>query len=84
MPYHLTTIALVWLAGSLVLIPLMILAVRLAIIPLVDAIAGPARVRPGHAFDTDRLTRLEERMADLARELDRRGSREAAPGVPER
>lgn len=69
MSLNLTTIALAWVAGSVVLLPLMIVTVRLAVIPLVESIT---RSRPGaeSAAEAERLTRLEEKVGQLARELE--------------
>lgn len=69
MIFDLTSITLVWLAGSAILLPLMILAVRLAVIPLVEAIARPRR-REGSSDDAERLSRLEERVGNLTRQLE--------------
>lgn len=68
----LTTIAIVWLAGSVILIPLLIMAVRFAIVPLLEVIS---RSRSGLATssppDEARLSRIEEHLAQLARDIDR-------------
>lgn len=75
MSFSLTMIALVWLAGSAILLPLVIVTVRAAIIPLVETIT---RCRPATAAssEADRLARLEERVGQLGRELEQltRGS----------
>ena len=58
---NLTTLATLWIGASLLLVPLMIAAVRLAVLPLIEAIARPR----GAAVAETRLARLEEE-AELA------------------
>lgn len=70
MTFDLTTLALLWLGGSVVLLPLMILAIRFAVVPLVATILRPGGVgRAGP--DSDRIASLEEKVGRLAHELDR-------------
>jgi hypothetical protein len=67
---NLTTFALIWVAGSLILLPLMILTVRLAVLPLVETITR-ARGGGGGGPAEARIARLEQRVGQLGRELER-------------
>lgn len=67
MSLNLTSLALVWLAGSLILLPLMILTVRLAVLPLIETISRP---RAAGAAE-QRISRLEQKVGQLSHELER-------------
>lgn len=63
---NVTTLALIWIGGSLLLLPLLIVTVRLAVIPLVEALT-----RPRHAGAAEsRLARLEESVGRMGQELE--------------
>ena len=75
----LMTLAIVWLTASVVLIPLLVLAVRFALVPLLETLA---RVRAG-ALESEatlepRLARAEANLARMARELERLAEANAA------
>lgn len=63
---NLTTVALLWIGASLLLLPLMIATVRLAVLPLMEAIAPPPTVASTEA----RLAHLEENVVRMGRELE--------------
>jgi hypothetical protein len=75
----LTTLAIVWLASSIVLIPLLVVAVRFAVLPLLETVA---RVRngtgAGDAAVEQRLARAEASLARMAREIERLAEASAA------
>lgn len=77
MKLDLTTLALLWVAGSVILVPLLILAVRLAVVPLLETLGRP-RTPMGIAAE-ERLARLEESVARMARDLERLANASAAP-----
>ena len=77
MNFDLTTIVLLWLGGSVILMPLMIVALRFAVIPLIDTLLRP-RDTSTRISDRERITRLEERLARLLTELERSGRAGAA------
>lgn len=67
----LTSIAAIWMGGSVLLVPLAGLTARFGIMPLLDSVARlRAAGRAGEAPDT-RLEALERRLAELARAVDR-------------
>lgn len=70
MTFDLATLALLWLGGSIVLLPLMILAIRFAVVPLVATILRPAGASRASS-DSARIASLEEKVGRLALELDR-------------
>lgn len=70
MPFDLTLIAAAWLAATMILTPLMILAVRFALIPLLQTIARPRGAGTRPSAEGDRLARLEERVGELSRQLE--------------
>ena len=74
---NLTTLALLWVAGSLIFIPLMIIAVRLAVVPLLETISRPRAATIAGAAE-ERIVRLEQRVGQRSRELERM----AAGGAP--
>jgi hypothetical protein len=74
MSLNLTTLALVWLGGSLILLPLMILTIRLALLPLIETIT-----RPRTAGSEERIARLEQKVGQLGRELERMSRAPAHP-----
>jgi hypothetical protein len=68
----LTTLAIAWLTASIVLIPLLVLAIRFAVLPLLETVAR-LRNAPAGADATleRRLARAEADLARMARELER-------------
>jgi hypothetical protein len=68
----LTTLAIVWITASIILIPLLVLAVRFALLPLLETLA---RLRNGtsgaDATLEPRLARAEASLARMGRELER-------------
>lgn len=73
MMLDLTTLALYWIGGSILILPLLIATVRLAIIPLIQALGRPAR----DAVAESRLARLEESVGHLSRELEQMAAGQA-------
>ncbi|HEX6925966.1 MAG TPA: hypothetical protein VF167_11150 [Longimicrobiaceae bacterium] len=66
MTLHLPTLVLLWLAGSIILMPLSILVIRFAVIPLVTTL-----LHPSDRGDSARIARLEEKVGRLSLELER-------------
>ena len=75
----LTTLAIVWITASIVLIPLLVLAVRFALLPLLETLArlrgGSVEVDAGLA---QRLANVEATLARVTRELERRAEASGA------
>lgn len=68
---NLNIIIVAWLVASAILFPLTILAVRLAVVPLIDALSR-ARPNPRLATpDEERLLRIEHTIERLALDLER-------------
>lgn len=72
MNFDLTTIVVLWLGGSVILMPLMIVALRFAVIPLIETLLRP-HAAAGAASDRERIARLEQRLTLLLAELERSG-----------
>lgn len=66
------TIVILWLGGSVVLMPLMIVALRFAVIPLIEAILRPGETA-ARTSDRERIARLEQRLAQIVSEMERYG-----------
>jgi hypothetical protein len=71
--FNLTTIAIAWVAGSVILVPLLIAGVRFALVPLLDTLAR-YRAAPSTSGLDERLARIEAGIARLARERDDLGA----------
>lgn len=75
---NLNTIILAWLVSSAILFPLLILAVRLAVVPMIDALTrARSHARPAIP-DEERLIRIERALERLARDLERSTAHHAA------
>ena len=68
----LTTLAIVWLTASIVLIPLLVLAIRFAVLPLLETVARLRNAPIGTDATLERrLARAEADLARMAREVER-------------
>ena len=67
MNVNLTAIVILLLGGSVILMPLMIVALRFAVIPLIEVFLTP-RDAAGRTSDRERIARLEQRLALLLNE----------------
>lgn len=68
----LTTLAIVWLTASIVLIPLLVLAIRFAVLPLLETVARLRNAATGTDATLERrLARAEADLARMAREVER-------------
>lgn len=77
MNFDLNTIVILWLGGSVVLMPLMIVALRFAVIPLIETILHP-RDTAQRLSDRERIAQLEQRLAQIVAEMERYGRTGAA------
>lgn len=68
MHLHLAAVAVLWLAGSVILMPMMIIALRFAVIPLIEVFLDRSETT-GRKADRERIERLEQRLAQILTEL---------------
>lgn len=70
------TIIGVWIAGAVLMVPLVALSVRFALVPLLDALARVRAAQVAHNWEDQanvRFARLERRVADLQESMAARG-----------
>ncbi len=70
------TIIGLWMAGAVLMVPLVALSVRFALVPLLDAIARFRTAQLARSWEDHanvRFARLERRVADLSETMASRG-----------
>jgi hypothetical protein len=81
MHIDITTVVAIWMGGAILLVPLLALALRFGLPPVLEAVAELRRARVDRPAE-ERMARMEARLARLAEVVERLAAAERARVTP--